>query len=107
MPTYEYLCRQCGDRLEVVQSFADDSLTRHDACGGSLRKVFHARGVVFKGSGFYTTDSRKPIPATMGANGKTASEPKGDRSGDTRSDSKSESDKSSVSSSTSESSASE
>ena len=107
MPTYEYLCRQCGDRLEVVQSFADDSLTRHDACGGSLRKVFHARGVVFKGSGFYTTDSRKPSPTTMGANGKTASEPKGDKSGETRSDSKSESDKAPVSSSASAKSASD
>ena len=68
MPTYEYLCRQCGDRLEVVQSFRDDPLTLHEACGGDLRKVFHARGVVFKGSGFYVTDSRKPNPA----NGKTS-----------------------------------
>lgn len=72
MPTYEYLCRQCGDRLEVVQSFRDDPLTLHEACGGDLRKVFHARGVVFKGSGFYVTDSRKPNPA----NGKASPDSK-------------------------------
>ncbi|MCQ3802672.1 MAG: hypothetical protein OXC98_09860 [bacterium] len=72
MPTYEYLCRQCGDRMEVWQSFADDPLTLHQACGGSLRKVFHARGVVFKGSGFYVTDSRKPNPANRGTNGKSS-----------------------------------
>jgi putative FmdB family regulatory protein len=73
MPTYEYLCRQCGNRLEVVQSFSDDPLTTHDSCGGSLRKVFHARGVVFKGSGFYVTDSRQPNPANRNSNGKGSS----------------------------------
>lgn len=73
MPTYEYLCRQCGHRLEVVQSFSDDPLTSHDSCGGSLRKVFHARGVVFKGSGFYVTDSRGPNPANRSANGQDSS----------------------------------
>ena len=82
MPTYEYLCRQCGDRLEVVQSFRDDPLTIHDACGGDLRKVFHARGVVFKGSGFYVTDSRRPKPT----NGKKTPAPKGDTSSETKSD---------------------
>lgn len=80
MPTYEYLCRQCGDRLEVVQSFSDDPLTSHDSCGGSLRKVFHARGVVFKGSGFYVTDSRRPNPANRSANGEKASPSKDDTS---------------------------
>ncbi len=81
MPTYEYLCRQCGDRLEVVQSFRDDPLTIHDACGGGLRKVFHARGVVFKGSGFYVTDSRKPNPA----NGKASGTSGDDKSSKTKS----------------------
>lgn len=100
MPTYEYLCRQCGDRLDVVQSFSDDPLTMHDSCGGSLRKVFHARGVVFKGSGFYVTDSRKPNPANQGANGKpSSSSPSRD---DTSPKSKSDAGKSSVKSTDSE-----
>lgn len=58
MPTYEYACDDCGDRIEVFQSFSDDPLTSHDRCGGPLKKVFHPSGVVFKGSGFYATDSR-------------------------------------------------
>ncbi|HVE64693.1 MAG TPA: FmdB family zinc ribbon protein [Mycobacteriales bacterium] len=58
MPTYEYACTACGDHLEVVQSFTDSSLTVCPACQGKLRKVFSPVGVVFKGSGFYKTDSR-------------------------------------------------
>lgn len=58
MPTYQYACTECGDRLEVVQRFSDDPLTVCAACGGKLRKVFSPVGIVFKGSGFYRTDSR-------------------------------------------------
>jgi putative FmdB family regulatory protein len=58
MPTYEYQCKSCGTNHEVVQKFGDDSLTECPSCGGPLRKVFGAVGVVFKGSGFYKTDSR-------------------------------------------------
>jgi putative FmdB family regulatory protein len=58
MPTYEYACTECGQHLEVVQSFSDDSLTTCPACGGPLRKVFGNIGIVLKGSGFYKTDSR-------------------------------------------------
>ena len=58
MPTYQYACTACGEQLEAVQSFSDASLTLCPACGGTLRKVFSAVGVVFKGSGFYKTDSR-------------------------------------------------
>jgi putative FmdB family regulatory protein len=58
VPTYQYACTDCGDQLEVVQKFSDDPLTVHDACGGRLRKVFSPVGIVFKGSGFYRTDSR-------------------------------------------------
>lgn len=58
MPTYEYLCQECGERLEVFQKFTDKALTVHPDCGGPLQKIFHASGVVFKGSGYYTTDSR-------------------------------------------------
>jgi putative FmdB family regulatory protein len=58
MPTYEYTCKSCGETLEVFQSFADKPLKKHEGCGGELKKVFHARGIVFKGGGFYATDSR-------------------------------------------------
>ncbi len=58
MPTYEYACKNCGEHLEVVQSFMDSALTECPACGGTLRKVFGNIGITFKGSGFYKTDSR-------------------------------------------------
>jgi putative FmdB family regulatory protein len=58
MPTYQYVCTECGGQLEAVQKFTDDPLTVHDDCGGRLRKVFSPVGIVFKGSGFYRTDSR-------------------------------------------------
>jgi putative FmdB family regulatory protein len=58
VPTYAYACTDCGHRFEVVQSFSDDSLTDCPECDGRLRKLFNAVGVVFKGSGFYRTDSR-------------------------------------------------
>lgn len=58
MPTYQYQCTECGEALEAVQKFSDDALTECPTCGGRLRKVFSAVGVVFKGSGFYRTDSR-------------------------------------------------
>jgi len=58
MPTYEYKCTQCGREIEAVQKFTDAALTTCDECGGELRKVFSSVGVVFKGSGFYKTDSR-------------------------------------------------
>jgi putative FmdB family regulatory protein len=58
MPTYQYRCTECGEDLEAVQKFGDPALTTCPACGGQLRKVFNPVGVVFKGSGFYRTDSR-------------------------------------------------
>lgn len=58
MPTYAYACTDCDHRFEVVQSFSDDSLTVCPECEGRLRKVFNAVGIVFKGGGFYRTDSR-------------------------------------------------
>ena len=59
MPTYQYACTACGHQLEAVQSFADEPLSECPACDGRLRKLFSSVGVVFKGSGFYRTDSRK------------------------------------------------
>lgn len=64
MPTYQYACTACGERLEAVQSFTDAPLTECPACSGALRKVFSAVGVVFKGSGFYKTDSRGKAPSS-------------------------------------------
>jgi len=64
MPKYEYACKSCGDRLEVVQKFTDDPLTECPACGGVLRKVFSAPAITFKGSGFYKTDNRSGRPKT-------------------------------------------
>ena len=58
MPTYQYACTACGHRFEAVQSFSDSSLTDCPECAGRLRKVFSSVGIVFKGSGFYRTDSR-------------------------------------------------
>ena len=58
MPTYQYACTACDHRFEAVQSFTDASLTECPACSGNLRKVFSSVGIVFKGSGFYRTDSR-------------------------------------------------
>ena len=66
MPTYEYACTECGEHVEVVQSMSDAPLTTCSVCGGRLRKVFAPIGVVFKGSGFYRTDSRAK-PATSDA----------------------------------------
>ena len=59
MPTYEYACRSCGTHVEVYQRFSDPPLTECGVCGGPLRKVFHPAGILFKGSGFYATDSRR------------------------------------------------
>lgn len=61
MPTYAYACTECEHRFEIVQSFVDDSLTECPKCDGRLRKLFNAVGVVFKGSGFYRTDSRNDM----------------------------------------------
>ncbi len=58
MPTYQYACTACGHRFDAVQSFSDASLTDCPECAGRLRKVFSSVGIVFKGSGFYRTDSR-------------------------------------------------
>jgi putative FmdB family regulatory protein len=60
VPTYQYACTECGHAFEQFQSFSDDALTECPECSGRLRKLYNAVGVVFKGSGFYRTDSRAP-----------------------------------------------
>ena len=63
MPTYQYACNECDHAFEAFQSFSEDALTTCPECKGELRKVFSTVGVVFKGSGFYKTDSA-PKPAS-------------------------------------------
>ncbi|MGH8829247.1 MAG: FmdB family zinc ribbon protein [Jiangellaceae bacterium] len=75
MPTYQYACTDCGEPLEVVQSFTDDALTTCPNCGGRLRKVFSAVGVVVKGSGFYRNDSRSNGSSTSAPSTTTTSSP--------------------------------
>ncbi len=64
MPTYEYECQSCRERLEAVQGFHDEPLSTCPVCGGELKKVFSAVGIVFRGSGFYKTDSRGTSTST-------------------------------------------
>ncbi|MFI7042471.1 FmdB family zinc ribbon protein [Microbispora rosea] len=73
MPTYQYACTACGEQLEAVQKFSDDPLTECPACQGKLRKVFSAVGIVFKGSGFYRTDSRSASSSTTTSTTTTSS----------------------------------
>jgi putative FmdB family regulatory protein len=67
VPTYQYTCTDCGEPVEALQKFTDAPLTVCAACGGRLRKVFSPVGIVFKGSGFYRTDSRKSASASDAA----------------------------------------
>jgi putative FmdB family regulatory protein len=101
MPTYEYACRNCGEHLEVVQSFKDEPLTECPNCGGSLRKVFGSIGITFKGSGFYKTDSR-----SSSGTSKSGASSESSKSSEAKSDSKSASSSSSSSDSGSSSSSS-
>jgi putative FmdB family regulatory protein len=90
VPTYQYACTECGHAFEQVQSFSDDALTTCPECTGRLRKVFNAVGVVFKGSGFYRTDSRaKDSSSGSSTTTETKTETKSEPKADTKSASKS------------------
>jgi putative FmdB family regulatory protein len=99
VPTYQYACTECGHAFEQVQSFTDDALTECPDCGGRLRKVFNAVGVVFKGSGFYRTDSRAGSSASVPA--ASSSSPDSSSSDSSSSDSSSSDSSSGASSSSS------
>ena len=99
MPTYQYACTECGHAFEQVQSFSDDALTVCPVCEGRLRKLFNAVGVVFKGSGFYRTDSRSGDSKVPAAAGASASEASSGSSSDSSSSTKSSGESSSSSSS--------
>lgn len=97
MPTYQYACTECGHDFDQFQSFSDSSLTECPQCQGKLRKVFNAVGVVFKGSGFYRTDSRasstasEPAASSSTGDSATKTETKSDKPAEKKSESKSES----------------
>src|SRR5687768_496981 len=104
MPIYEYACTACGERTEAKQSFTDPPLEECPHCGGKLRKLYSPVGIVFKGSGFYSTDTKKKSSSGSSSSGSSGSDSK---SSDTKSDSssKTETKKESSGSSTGEKSA--
>lgn len=95
MPTYEYRCRDCGEDLEVYQSFTEDALTECPKCGGSLRKLFGNVGISFKGTGFYKNDhgsrsSTGDSTSTSESKSETKTEPKTETKSETKTESKPE-----------------
>ncbi|MFG2424076.1 FmdB family zinc ribbon protein [Streptomyces sp. NPDC048448] len=105
MPTYQYQCTECGEGLEAVQKFTDNALTECPNCGGRLKKVFSAVGIVFKGSGFYRNDSRGSSSTSSPASKPSTSSPASSSSSSSSTTSSSSESKSSGSGSSSSSSA--
>jgi putative FmdB family regulatory protein len=93
VPTYQYTCTECGEPVEALQKFTDAPLTECAACGGRLRKVFSPVGIVFKGSGFYRTDSRKAATASESASDTKKDKQPGDSSPASSNGSSAEKDK--------------
>jgi putative FmdB family regulatory protein len=99
VPTYSYACTECDNKFDVVQAFSDDALTECPKCDGRLRKLFGKVGVVFKGSGFYRTDSRESAKSTSNGSSKSSESSGSSNSSEKKSDSgKSDSSSSSSSS---------
>ncbi len=88
MPTYVYACDSCGAQFEQVQSFKDDPLRTCPSCAGPIRRVFQPVGIVFKGSGWYITDSRKSSSASVAADDSAKSESKAETKSDSKADTK-------------------
>jgi putative FmdB family regulatory protein len=100
VPTYSYQCTECDDRFDIVQAFTDDALTTCERCSGRLRKRFNSVGVVFKGSGFYRTDSRESAKkSSSSSNGSSSSDSASNSSASSEKSGSSSSEKSSSSSS--------
>jgi putative FmdB family regulatory protein len=107
VPTYSYACTECGNKFDVVQAFSDDALTQCPQCEGRLRKLFGKVGVVFKGSGFYRTDSREASKTSSNGSSKSSSESSSSGGSEKKADSaKADSSSSSSTSSSSSSSSS-
>jgi len=90
VPTYQYACTDCDHAFEQFQSFSDDALTTCPECQGRLRKLFNAVGVVFKGSGFYRTDSRSGSSSTDAASGSSSSSSDSGTKSESKSETKSD-----------------
>jgi putative FmdB family regulatory protein len=106
VPTYTYACTECDNKFDAVQAFSDDALTECPKCDGRLRKLFGKVGVVFKGSGFYRTDSRESAKSSSNGSAKSSESSSSNGSESNGSEKKSESAKSDNSSSSSSSSSS-
>jgi putative FmdB family regulatory protein len=104
VPTYSYACTECANRFDAVQAFTDDALTTCPECSGRLRKLFNSVGVVFKGSGFYRTDSRESSKSSVKADSSSSSS--SESSSSEKASSSSDSSSSSAGSSTASSSSS-
>jgi len=98
VPTYSYACTECADRFDVVQAFTEDALTTCEKCAGRLRKLFNSVGVVFKGSGFYRTDSRESAKKSNGSTNGSATSESGSSSDSTEKKTSSSTEKSTSSS---------
>ncbi|MCC3323466.1 putative regulatory protein, FmdB family [Gordonia bronchialis] len=98
MPTYSYACTECDNKFDIVQSFSDDSLTECPQCTGRLRKLFNTVGIVFKGSGFYRTDSRPGSSSSDTSSSDSSSSSSSDSSSSTKSSDSSSKSESSTSS---------
>lgn len=97
MPTYEYVCKNCGKRFDLFQPFSAKPLKRHDVCGGDVQRVIHPRGIVFKGSGFYSTDSRSKTSESNASSEAAASKSSGDSTSKSKADHASKSSEDSTS----------
>ena len=98
MPTYSYACTECDNKFDIVQSFSDDSLTECPQCTGRLRKLFNTVGIVFKGSGFYRTDSRPGSSSSDTSSSDSSSSSSSDSSSSAKSSDSSSKSESSTSS---------
>ena len=77
MPIYEYECDNCGARFERFQSIRDEPIRQCPTCSGQVHKVLHPAGIIFKGSGWYITDSRKSASGAVTSESQAAgAEPK-------------------------------
>ena len=91
MPIYEYQCKQCNERHEIIQRFSDAPLERCPKCGGDMKKLFSSPAIQFKGSGFYKTDYASSGSSSSASKSETKSETKPETKSETRSETKSES----------------
>ncbi|HEY7463777.1 MAG TPA: FmdB family zinc ribbon protein [Candidatus Limnocylindria bacterium] len=85
MPTYDYQCRSCGHTIEVIHPMTEEGPSTCERCGGQLRRVLYPTGIIFKGSGFYKTDSRAGSTSASTAPAASADKPKADTSPDSSS----------------------